>query len=56
MKRKSFCGWMGVNRLKKGALIVCRFKKGLHKRRGHGFEVGRECDPNAHYELKEPSY
>ena len=31
----------GVNRLKKGAWIVNRFKRGLGKRRGHVFEVGR---------------
>ena len=49
-------GWRGVNRLKSGAWIVCRFKRGLGKRRGHVFEVGRGWDPNAHYELEEPSY
>ena len=31
----------GVNHLKRGAWIVCRFKRGFGKRRGHVFEVGR---------------
>ena len=30
-----------VNRLKKGAWIVCRFKRGLGKRRGHVFEEAK---------------
>ena len=47
----------GVNCLKRGAWIVCRFKKGLGKRRGRVFEVGRSFwNPNAHYELEESSY
>ena len=45
-----------VNRLKRGAWIVCRFKRDLGKRRGRVFEVWRGWDPNAHYELEEPSY
>ena len=32
-------GW--VNCIKSGAWIVCRFKSGLGKRRGHVFELGR---------------
>ena len=33
-------GWgRGVNRLRRGAWIVCRFKRRIGKRRGHVFEV-----------------
>ena len=39
-----------------GAWIVSRFKRGLGKRRGYVFEVERGWDPNAHYELEQPSY
>ena len=45
MKKKNFCGGGGtggrVNRLKRGAWIVCRFKRKLSKRKDHVFEVGR---------------
>ena len=52
-----FFGGGGLNRLKRGTWIVCRFKSRLGKRMGYVFEVGGEgCDPNAHYELEEPSY
>ena len=36
-----FFGGRGVNRLKRGAWIVCRFKRGLGKGKGHVFDVGR---------------
>ena len=42
--------------LKRGAWIVWRFKRIIGKRKGHVFEVGRGWDPNAHYELEQPSY
>ena len=51
-------GWIA---LKSGAWIVCRLNRGLgkkEKRKGLCFWGGREggWDPNAHYELEEPSY
>ena len=45
-----------VNHLKRGAWIVCRFKRGLGKRRRHVFELRSGWDPNVCYELEEPSY
>ena len=49
----------GVNRLKRWALIVCRFKRGLGKKEKKEemmfLRWGLET-PNAHYELEEPSY
>ena len=36
---KKVIGEGGVNRLKRGVWIVCRFKRGLGKRRGYVFEV-----------------
>ena len=53
-----FGGWVRrrVNRLKKGAWIVCRSKTGLgKKRRGDVPEGERGRDSNAQYELEEPS-
>ena len=38
---KKFGRSRGVNRLKRGAWIVCRFKRGLGKRRGHVIAVVR---------------
>ena len=38
MKKNFFL--RGVNRLKRGLWIVCRFKRGLGNRRGYVFEVG----------------
>ena len=58
MKKQFF----GLNRLKRGAWIVCRFKRGLgkkEKKKGWCLWGGRGWqgwDPNAHYELEEPSY
>ena len=43
--KKSFEGGEGVNRLKMGAWIVCKFKRGLGKRRGHVFEMVRRLKP-----------
>ena len=38
-------GGGGVNHLKRGAWIVCRFKRVLGKRRGYVFDVGRVETP-----------
>ena len=49
-------GWGDELPKKGGAWIVCRFNRGLGKRRGYEFEVGEGWDPNAHYESEKPSY
>ena len=42
--------YTGGGCLKRGAWSVCRFKKGLGKKRGDGvFEGGGDWYPNAHY-------
>ena len=56
--------WRGrmVNLLKRSTWIVCEIKRGpgkKEKKKGWcfwGWEVGRSWDPNAQYELEEPSY
>ena len=47
---------LGVNRLKRVAWIVCRFKRRLGKKEGVMFLRGGGWDPNVHYELEEPFY
>ena len=61
-KKQFFIGvGAGVDCLKRGAWIVCRFKRGLgkkEKKKGWCLWGGRGWqgwDPNAHYELEEPS-
>ena len=39
--KKNFLGDRGLNPLKRGAWIVCRFKRGIGKRRGHVIEARR---------------
>ena len=41
-------GWVGGESPKKGASIVCRFKRGLCKRRGYIFEVGGRVETPMH--------
>ena len=41
-------GWVGGESPKKVASIVCRFKRGLGKRRGYIFEVGRRVETPTH--------
>ena len=60
-KKQFFIGvGAGVDCLKRGAWIVCRFKRGLGKKEGVVFLRGGEreggWDPDAHYELDESSY
>ena len=47
---------LGVNRLKRVAWIVCRFKRRLGKKEGVMFLRRGGWDPNVHYELEEPFY
>ena len=45
----------GVNRLKRGPWIVCRFKRGLGKRRGHVFWGGEGLRPQRTLWHKHPT-
>ena len=54
LHKKKFLG-EGMNCLKKGAWIVCRFKSGIGKKRGHVLRWGG-ADTLMHTDLEESSY